>query len=298
MSKLLRVVRLAPIVVAMGSVSCTVISLREVPIVEKSQRRAPTSATAIEAPAASAPLTRETKDGSYIVQRGDTLYSIALAFGQDWREIARWNELEDPGKLQVGQALRVVSSPDAAMAASVPVVVAGSVEARPLDAPTAIPSAAAIPSIPPVSTAPAVPPKPARDPSIPLIPPVAVDPASPWGWPAVGKVVEPFNEVRNKGIDIAGKEGDAVMAANDGQVVYTGSSLRGYGNLVIVKHTDDFVSAYAHNKEILVQPGQAVKRGQRIARLGSTDADQPKLHFEIRRQGKPIDPVKYLPARP
>jgi lipoprotein NlpD len=118
-----------------------------------------------------------------------------------------------------------------------------------------------------------------------------------WSWPIEGKVIETFNETRNKGIDILGKEGDPVLAAADGQVVYSGSGLRGYGNLVIVKHDDDFISAYAHNRQILVKQGQTVKRGQRIAELGKTDAEMPKLHFEIRRQGKPIDPLTVLPKR-
>ncbi len=110
-------------------------------------------------------------------------------------------------------------------------------------------------------------------------------------------MIEAFDDARNKGIDIAGKEGDPVLASNDGHVVYAGSGLRGYGNLVIIKHTDDFISAYAHNRSILVKQGQAVKRGQRIAEMGKTDADLPKLHFEVRRQGKPVDPMRYLPAR-
>lgn len=110
-------------------------------------------------------------------------------------------------------------------------------------------------------------------------------------------MLEEFHETRNKGIDIAGNEGDPVLAASDGQVVYSGSGLRGYGNLVIIKHTDDYISAYAHNRQILVKQGQTVKRGQQIAELGKSDAEVPKLHFEIRRQGKPVDPLKYLPAR-
>jgi lipoprotein NlpD len=118
-----------------------------------------------------------------------------------------------------------------------------------------------------------------------------------WQWPAPGKVIEGFDETRNKGIDIAGNDGDPVLAAADGEVVYVGAALRGYGNLVIVKHSEEFISAYAHNKQILVKQGQAVKRGQRIAEIGRSDADRTKLHFEIRRQGKPVDPLKYLPAR-
>ena len=118
-----------------------------------------------------------------------------------------------------------------------------------------------------------------------------------WQWPAKGKVVDGFNETRNKGIDIGGSEGEAVLAAGDGEIVYSGSGLRMYGNLVIIKHNDDFISAYAHNKQILVKQGQSVKRGQRIADLGKTDDGQARLHFEIRYRGKPVDPIKYLPPR-
>jgi lipoprotein NlpD len=125
----------------------------------------------------------------------------------------------------------------------------------------------------------------------------AVELDSVWAWPSGGKVVDRFDEAHNKGIDIEGKVGDPVYAANDGQVVYSGTSLPGYGKLVIIKHTDDYVSAYAHNNEILVTQGQAVKRGQRIADLGMTDASTPRLHFEIRRRGTPVDPLAYLPPR-
>ncbi len=130
-------------------------------------------------------------------------------------------------------------------------------------------------------------------PAKPVVPELSV----PWQWPAPGKVLETFDETRNKGIDIAGNDGDPVSAAADGEVVYVGSALRGYGNLVIVKHNEEFISAYAHNRQILVKQGQAVKRGQRIAEFGRSDADRVKLHFEIRRQGKPVDPLRYLPAR-
>ena len=118
-----------------------------------------------------------------------------------------------------------------------------------------------------------------------------------WAWPAAGKVIAPFSDSGNKGVDIAGQSGDSVTAAGAGKVVYVGAGLRGYGNLVIIKHNSSFLSAYAHNQRILVKEGQAVKRGQEIALLGDSDADRPKLHFEIRRQGKPVDPLKYLPKR-
>lgn len=281
--------------------ACTVTSVREAPIVEKSDRSGARSeaARALEA-APVAPLQREAKDGTYIVQRGDTLYSIALAFGQDFRDIARWNALDDPSKLAVGKALRVMppegDAAAPAVAAAVPVAPTAAVEARPLGAAPAVvaptplpPAASAAPSVPPAAKA-AETTKPAAV--------AAIDTGFAWQWPAAGSVIATFDEARNKGIGIAGTEGDPVLAASDGQVVYSGSGLRGYGNLVIIKHTDDFISAYAHNRQILVKQGQTVKRGQRIAELGKTDSSVPKLHFEIRQRGKPVDPLKYLPSRP
>jgi lipoprotein NlpD len=118
-----------------------------------------------------------------------------------------------------------------------------------------------------------------------------------WAWPSSGPLLQGFDEQRNKGVDIGGKAGDPVLAAADGRVVYAGSALRGYGNLVILKHNATFLSAYAHNQTLLVKEDQVVKRGQKIAEMGSTDAERVQLHFEIRRDGKPVDPARYLPAR-
>jgi lipoprotein NlpD len=307
---------------------CTTTSLNEAPIVDRSERRGtPGAAAPTRAPA------REVRDGTYIVQRGDTLYSIALAVGQDYRDLARWNGLDDPSRLQPGQTLRVQAPADGSggpAVAAVPVAPVAAAEVRPLDAPAVAPPAAAAspgtasgtPVAPaaasgtttapaaavaaPSASAPAAPasaPAPSSSSAAsPKAEPKAVPPAAAasgivWTWPAGGKVIEPFDDSRNKGIDIGGAEGDPVHAAGDGQVVYRGNGLRGYGNLVIIKHSDEFISAYAHNRQILVEQGQTVKRGQRIAELGKTDADLPKLHFEVRRQGKPVDPLKYLPAR-
>ncbi|WP_296873588.1 peptidoglycan DD-metalloendopeptidase family protein, partial [Tibeticola sp.] len=116
-------------------------------------------------------------------------------------------------------------------------------------------------------------------------------------WPAQGALIAVFDEQKHKGLDIAGKPGDPVVAAADGRVVYAGAGLRGYGNLIILKHNNTFLTAYAHNQTLLVKEDQTVRKGQKIAELGASDADRPKLHFEIRRQGKPVDPAKYLPAR-
>jgi len=285
---------------------CIVSPTHDAPIVERSQVR---NAEAASAPVISREViptpTREAHDGVYVVQTGDTLYSIALAFAQDFRDIARWNGLDDPTHIGVGQSLRVVApapgetgSGGAAEATPVPITPSAAVETRPL-APADLSAAA------PAAEAARSEADRGADAShnVPVAPPVAseraaaVEPESAWAWPSAGKLLERFDETHNKGIEIAGSIGDPVWAANDGQVVYSGNGLRGYGNLVIIKHTDDFVSAYAHNKEILVAQGQAVKRGQRIAELGMTDAPNPRLHFEIRRRGKPVDPLTYLPSR-
>lgn len=282
----------AAAMLSLALAACTVYGVREAPIVDKS--RPPASASALAPPAVPAPVPaqRAATNGSYVVQRGDTLYSIAVAFGQDYRDLARWNNLEDPGKLAVGQTLRVVPPEGETPGVVVGVVAvnpSAPTEMRPLE-PTPLPLPPAAPA--PQTTEPAAPPKPAPAPTQPA----SVESGLLWQWPAAGKVIEPFAEGR-KGIGIAGAEGDPVLAAGDGEVVYSGSGLRGYGNLVIIKHSDDFISAYAHNRQILVKQGQAVRRGQKIAELGKTDTTTPKLHFEIRHRGKPVDPLRYLPPR-
>jgi lipoprotein NlpD len=275
--------------------ACT--SQRPAPVVDRSGR----SPVIAAAPTAAPTGARSAKDGIYVAQRGDTVQNVALAFGVNPKDLARWNSIDEPGVLIPGQTLRVM--PPAEVATVSPITGSGQAEVRPLPPPgTSMPGApaplppAVVPptTAPPGSTSPpaAVPPaaaapEPSRAPSASL----------PWIWPTPGKVIETFDDPRNKGIDIAGNEGAPVQAAADGEVVYVGSAVRGYGNLVIVRHSDDFITAYAHNRKVLVAEKQSVKRGQPIAELGRSDADRPKLHFEIRHQGKPVDPLKYLPAR-
>ncbi|AZG08775.1 LysM peptidoglycan-binding domain-containing protein [Pigmentiphaga sp. H8] len=233
---------------------------------------------------------------TYIVKRGDTLIRIALDHGEDWRDIAQWNSLEDPNQIRPGQVLRVTrpgstaaKPADNGVAQVTPVPAPSQSASRPLGTPA------------PAPTTPPATPEPVAPPATPVTPPAARnDPASErveWGWPASGKIIENFHETRNKGLDIAGAPGDPVLAAGDGKVVYSGSGLRGYGQLIIIKHNNTFLSAYAHNRAMLVKEGQAVRRGQKIAELGSTDAESPRVHFEIRRQGRPVDPAGYLPPR-
>ena len=240
------------------------------------------------------------KDGIYVAQRGDTLQNVAVAFGVDPKDLARWNGVAESEVLIPGQTLQV--TPPASVATVSPITGSGQAEVRPLPPPgAAIPGAPA--TLPPAAVPPtATPPVSASPPAVPT-PPAVPEPSRapsatlPWIWPTPGKVIETFDDPRNKGIDIAGNEGAPVQAAADGEVVYVGSAVRGYGNLVIVRHSDEFITAYAHNRKVLVAEKQSVKRGQPIAELGRSDADRPKLHFEIRHQGKPVDPLKYLPAR-
>jgi lipoprotein NlpD len=274
------------VVAALGG--CTVTSTREAPVADRSAVPAPRPA----APKAAEPVRPAaprlpSADGTYVVKPGDTLSSIAASLGRDIKDLIRWNGIDDPSRIRVGQTLRV-APPASETAAVLPVTPTAPAVTKPLDAP-ASPGAPAPAAEPP--------PAPGAVASIPEAKPSAPAPTADWIWPVNGKVTEKFDDKRNKGIGIAAKEGDPVVASADGQVVYRGSGLRGYGNLVILKHKDDFVSVYAHNRRILVEKDQVVKRGQRIAEVGTSDAAQPKLHFEIRRQGKPIDPLAYLPPR-
>jgi lipoprotein NlpD len=234
------------------------------------------------------------KPGYYTVRPGDTLIRIGLDNGQSWRDVARWSGLENPNVIEVGQVLRVVP-PDAPVggAATSPVAPAGTVEGRPLSGRGTVAAASAPPAASAV-TALASPPSVAPPPTPALREP---DDELNWMWPASGPVIANFDEARSKGLAISGKAGDPVLAAADGRVVYAGAGLRGYGNLVIVKHNSTYLSAYAHNQTLLVAENQAVRRGQRIAEMGSSDAERVQLHFEIRRLGKPVDPARLLPQR-
>ena len=252
------------------------------------------------------------KPGYYTVKPGDSLIRVALENGQNWRDVQRWNGIENPNLIEVGQVLRVVPPvPEAGAAVARPVQPAGRVDSKPLDPRAAASAPAAGPSASPstTTTSPVPPAAPAAAPATaPAASPPAATPAPArpaagsdddlnWLWPAAGPVATGFDETRSKGLAITGKAGDPVLAAADGRVVYAGSGLRGYGNLVIVKHNATYLTAYAHNQILLVKDEQVVRRGQKIAEMGSSDADRVQLHFEIRRLGVPIDPQKLLPPR-
>ena len=234
------------------------------------------------------------KPGYYTVKPGDTLIRIGLESGQSHKDISRWNALENPNKIEVGQVLRIVPPVANETVSAKPVVAATSTT-------TALPPASN--PAPAASTAASAPAKAASAPaSAPAATPAPVaasggDDTVAWMWPGNGAVLTGFDEVKNKGVDIAGSAGDPVLAAAEGKVVYAGSGLRGYGNLIILKHNNTYLTAYAHNQTLLVKEDQTVKRGQKIAEMGNSDADRVKLHFEVRKQGKPVDPTKYLPAR-
>ena len=229
------------------------------------ERKGP-SAGARPATPPARPVIQPSSDGYYTVRKGDTLYSIALEHGADYREVAQWNGLTDPTRIDVGQRLRV--RPPAGSASVAAVKPAGAPEGRPLDTPQA-----------------------ARPPEAPKV----VESLQ-FVWPAKGKVIAGFAEPRSKGIDIDGKLGDPVVAAAAGRVTYIGSGIPGLGKLVVIKHDAGFITVYAHNKEILVKEQQSVTRGQKIAEIGATDSDRPKLHFQIRKGSSAVDPMRYLPS--
>jgi lipoprotein NlpD len=265
------------------------------PVVDGRAQR-PAAARAVPAPVTPAPVTPKSTADYYAVKRGDTLYSIAQEHGVEPGELAQWNGLDDPTRLRVGQGLRV-RPPLAAAAPPVAVVepgtaqvgaarILGRVESRPLDT---------------------LPPLPPRAPAKPELARMEVPSrveleksAAPSGggqfiWPVKGKVLAEFAEPRRKGIDIDGRPGDPIVAAAPGHVTYIGSGIPGMGKLVVLKHDNGFITVYAHNRNILVKEKQAVARGQKIAELGSTDSERPKLHFQIRKGAAAVDPLLYLP---
>ena len=254
---------------------------------------------------------------THMVKRGETLVAIALQYGLDYRELAAWNNITNPNVLAVGQVLVVAAplgSKPLATPVTTPLAMAGPpIEARPLaNTPNAKvePRGVKVPysdrayaqlSGPESGSVP--PPAPVPEPPPPVARPVVPEPEKPggtdredvdWMWPAKGKVVTPFSEL-TKGTDIGGRKGAPVVAAASGKVIYAGDGVRGYGRLVIIKHNNVWVSAYAHNDKLLVEDRQEVRKGQKIAEMGQTDTDQVKLHFELRREGKPVDPAKILP---
>jgi lipoprotein NlpD len=253
------------------------------PVVDRTGRAGaatppPTPAPAPKAPgAAAAAAAPVVTAGEYVVKRGDTLYSIALEHGLDYRELAQWNSLEDPTRIRGGQVLRV-RPPERGVTVG---KLAGSsrIESRPLDAPAPAKPATAAAAPPPTATSPVVPAGPLK-----------------FIWPAKGKVIAAFEQTRGKGLDIDGRVGDPIVAAAGGKVTYVGSGIRGLGKMLIIQHSDEFLTVYAHTSQIVVKEQQVVAGGQKIAEIGTTDAERPMLHFQIRKSGRPLDPKQFLPG--
>ena len=296
--------RLALLTLSLGVLSACSTETRVAPVID---RPAPTASSfrprPQPAPAPAADDNKPDARGTYTVRRGDTLLRIALDHGQNYRDLVAWNNLSDPDDIKVGQVLKV--APLERSAAAV------------VTSPISMPGAEKAPAVPkksepngakkPYSDANLASTQKEDNPKAEKVIASGVTPGTTvtanddeklsWMWPSDGRIVATFDEGKNKGIDIAGRMGQQVMAAGSGKVMYAGSGIRGYGNLVIVKHSNSLLSAYAHNRTILVKEGQNVTKGQPIAEMGDSDADAVKLHFEIRQQGKPVDPAKFLPSR-
>lgn len=224
--------------------------------------------------------------GEYLVQQGDNLYRIALEHGVAYRDLALWNNLADANDIKVGQVLKV-AEPDEGIKSSGEIARSAKVRTVPLTPSSdnikeaSSPQSIAVEGNKISSTQPTAP----EEGGVGLN----------MDWPARGNLLSTFSK-NGKGIDIGGKLGQPILAAADGLVVYVGGGLRGYGKMIILKHNTTYLTAYAHNNTLLVKEGDKVKKGQKIAEMGNTDTDSVKLHFEVRRFGKPVDPTKYLPS--
>jgi lipoprotein NlpD len=289
--------RLALLTMSLGLLGACTSTTRQAPVVDRPVASKPHPARPATPVQPAEEPSRPDARGTYTVKKGDTLLRIALDHGQNYRDLVTWNNLADPDDIKVGQVLRVAQPERAA-----------GVQTQPVPMPA-----------PPRKTGPRGDKKPYTEANVAEgkteprekaetvaanagIAPGATGTATDdeklsWMWPSDGRIIATFDEGKNKGIDIAGKLGQQVMAAGSGKVMYAGSGIRGYGNLVIVKHSNSLLSAYAHNRSIVVKEGQNVTKGQVIAEMGDSDADTVKLHFEIRQQGKPVDPARFLPSR-
>lgn len=258
--------RLAVAMMSAALLAACASSGNQAPVLDRTSRAGSAGTTTQEPP----------PPGYYRVKRGDTLYSIALRNGQSARDLVAWNNIPNPNQIEVDQLIRVVP-PNADVSSSGAVVTPvrpGNTSTQPVDS-------AGAASTPAASSGASA---------------GASDSAIALAWPARGSLISRFDDKANKGIDIGGKRGDPVVAADDGKVIHVGP-LRGYGNLVIIKHNDTFLTAYGNNDKVLVTEQSTVKKGQKIAEMGSTDADRVKLHFEVRRNGKPVDPMRFLPPQ-
>ncbi|WP_444844497.1 peptidoglycan DD-metalloendopeptidase family protein [Duganella caerulea] len=300
---------------ALALLSACTTTPNQAPVVDRSPPPPVKPAT----PSETAQIARDER-GLYTVKKGDTLIRIALEYGQNYRDLVTWNNLSNPNDIKVDQVLRVLPPDSAPNGVQTGAIVMPPVDKTPPPPPVIKKTEPKGEKKPYSESALAelqradgngngkaeasVKPAPAPSPAVTTAPPAAAavaasaeDEKLSWMWPSEGRVVATFDEGKNKGVDIAGKAGQQVVAAGAGKVMYAGSGIRGYGNLVIVKHSNNLLSAYAHNRTIVVKEGQSVNKGQMIAEMGDSDADSVKLHFEIRQQGKPVDPSRFLPNR-
>ena len=294
--------------IALGLSACS--STGSAPVTHRTTGQAGTPSSVAKSAAARprTPQITPSSTGWHTVQRGDTLYAIAFANSLDHRDVARWNQVESVDLIRVGQVLRLAPPPDGVEIQ--PLDDDPRPNARPLAEPTLLrtPQAVLLPysdanwaQVSSAATAAVKPSPPAAAQPVavapPATPPTPIATVSNWLWPTEGTLAGRFGAAGGKGIDIVGARNTPVIAAASGKVVYSGSGLRGYGKLLIVKHAGEFLSAYAHNENILVKEGDSVTAGQKIALMGDSDSDRVELHFEIRRYGKPLDPLVYLPER-
>lgn len=243
------------------------------------------SSSSAPAPTAMAP--EKKPPGGHLVNKGDTLYSIAWRYQLDYKSVASWNAIAPPYVIYPGQRIRL--APEKQKTAALqpgPVATRDPAQRRPVAPPAVVPK-------------PSAPVKPAVKPPNASVPKKAAGAAAPasirWRWPARGTLLKSDSPTARKGIDIAGKTGQKIVAAAPGEVVYSGSGLLHYGRLIIIKHNEAYLSAYAHNQTLMVTEGDKVKGGQQISTMGANSGGKPVLHFEIRRNGKPINPLQQLP---
>lgn len=244
-----------------------------------------------------------TRDGTYTVRRGDSLHAIAFNFGLDWRQIANWNGISAPYVIYPDQVLRLTPEPARASVTTTgtgsrPVVDERSVETTAKPPASQASTQKTVQTTPPPASKPA-PAKSTTSKSSSSSKQVSTADPSRWIWPVSGRILSNFkaDDPARNGIEIAGEEGQAIVASAAGEVVYSGNGLIGYGELIIIKHSDRMLSAYAHNRKRLVTEGQAVSGGEKIAEMGRDERNRAMLHFEIRRDGNPQDPRKYLPKQ-
>lgn len=302
--------KLGILICVLGVLAAGCVAKRPAPVSDRAPQAKPAKPPAGSVKSTPRP-SPDVRSEFYTVKQGDTLYSIALDQGLDYRELAAWNNI-DPARIRVGQQLRLTAPASAVIAAPL-MTVPGAVEARPLDGtpPDASISDSSMKSQPqgvriPYSDQAYA--QLSKAESTAALKPETLPEAKPepkaaaqggddldWAWPTTGKVIAGFNDSTSKGIVIAGRLGQPIHASAPGRVIFSGTGIRGFGKLIVIKHNSTFLSVYAHNSELLVKEGQSVTRGQRIAEMGNSDTDRVKLHFEIRRMGKPVDPVKLLP---